>query len=97
MSAGRKFFSPVFNQVKAAWLSRPEAFQKILSDREQEVLRWVVAGGDDARIGTKLGITPATVAAHRKHIRQKLELHSDRDLVAYARKWGLSPAKERLL
>jgi len=37
-------FSPVFEKVKQEWLSQPEAFQKILSDREQEVLRRVVAG-----------------------------------------------------
>jgi DNA-binding CsgD family transcriptional regulator len=30
-----------------------------------------------------------TKCVHRKHIRQKLELHNDRELVAYARKWGL--------
>ena len=96
VSAGRRFFSPVFHQVKAEWLSQPEAFQKILSDREQEVLRLVVAGWDDVRVGTKLGISPATVEAHRKHIRRKLELHNDRELVAYARKWGLSLISERL-
>lgn len=96
VSEGRRYFSPVVNQVKADWLSQPEAFQKILSEREQEVLRWVVGGSDDARIATELDISPATVEAHRKHIRQKLELHNDRDLVAYARKWGLSPPNGRI-
>ena len=41
------------------------------------------------RIAGQLGITATTVAVHRKHIRQKLELHNDRELVGYARKWGL--------
>ncbi len=41
---GENFFSPVFRKVRMEWLSQPEAFQKILSDREQEVLRRVVAG-----------------------------------------------------
>jgi DNA-binding NarL/FixJ family response regulator len=49
----------------------------------------MACGWDEARIGQELGISQATVGAHRKHIRQKLGLHSDRELLAYARKWGL--------
>jgi two-component system NarL family response regulator len=82
-------FSPVFQEVKNKWLSQPEAFQKILSDREQEVLRHVVAGWGDGRIGDKLKISEATIAVHRKNIRKKLDLHNDRELLAYALQWGL--------
>jgi DNA-binding NarL/FixJ family response regulator len=92
VAKGGVFFSPVFQKVKQEWLSQPEAFQKILSDREQEVLRRVVAGWNDERIARQLDITATTVAVHRKHIRQKLELHNDRELVAYAREWGLDLA-----
>ena len=86
---GNSFFSPMFQKIKQEWLSQPDAFQKILSGREQEVLRRVAAGWDDEEIGRKLAISATTVAVHRKHIRQKLELHNDRDLIAYARQWGL--------
>jgi len=89
VAGGGVCFSEVFEQVRQEWLGQPEAFQKVLSEREQTVLRQVVNGCDDQRIGTNLGISPATVAVHRKHIRHKLELHNDRDLVAYARQWGL--------
>jgi DNA-binding NarL/FixJ family response regulator len=89
VASGGTFFSPTFQKVKLEWLSQPEAFQKILSDREQEVLRRVVAGWDDERIGKELVITATTVGVHRKNIRQKLELHNDRELVGYARLWGL--------
>lgn len=89
VAKGGVFFSPLFQKVKQEWLSQPEAFQKILSDREQEVLRRVVAGWNDERIARQMDITTATVAVHRKHIRQKLELHNDRELVAYARRWGM--------
>jgi two-component system response regulator NreC len=92
VASGGTFFSPTFQKVKLEWLSQPEAFQKILSDREQEVLRRVVAGWDDERIGQELAITAVTVGVHRKHIRQKLELHNDRELVGYARQWGLDKA-----
>jgi len=89
IAAGGTYFSELFQQIKSEWLGQPEAFQKILSDREQEVLRRVVTGDSDEQIAGQLGISVATIGVHRKHIRQKLELHNDRELVAYARKWGL--------
>jgi DNA-binding NarL/FixJ family response regulator len=90
VAGGNTFFGPVFSQVKQQWLSQPEAFQKILSEREQQILRGVAAGREDELIGAELGIAPATVEAHRKHIRQKLGVHNDRGLLAYACRWGLS-------
>jgi DNA-binding NarL/FixJ family response regulator len=89
VAAGGTYFSDTFERVKQQWVAQPEAFYKVLSDREQHVLQRVVVGWDDQRIGTQLGISRATVAVHRKNIRRKLELHNDRDLVAYARQWGL--------
>ena len=89
VARGYTFFGPVFSQVKRDWLSQPEAFQKILSEREQQILRGVAAGREDQVIGAELGIAPATVEAHRKRIRQKLSVHNDRGLLAYARRWGL--------
>ncbi len=94
VAQGNVYFSPYFQTVKQEWLSQPEAFQKILSEREQEVLRRVVAGWDDERIGKHLDITASTVTVHRKHIRQKLELHNDRELVAYARHWGMDKGND---
>jgi len=97
VARGNTFFGPEFSQVKQDWLSQPEAFQKILSEREQQVLRGVVMGWEDGHIGTKLEISPATVEAHRKHIRQKLGVHNDRGLLAYARRWGLDTMKDESL
>ncbi len=85
---GERYFSPVFQEVKARWLSQPDSFQKVLSEREQEVLKRVVNGWQDERIARKMGIGAETVAFHRKNIRKKLKLHSDRDMVAYGRLWG---------
>jgi DNA-binding NarL/FixJ family response regulator len=89
VARGNTFFGAAFGRVKAELLAQPDSFQKILSDREQQVLRAVAIGRADENIGTELGISPATVEAHRKRIRQKLSLHNDRDLLAYARQWGL--------
>lgn len=89
VARGGTFFDPVFTQVKKEWLAQPEAFQKILSDRERHVLQLLACGCDDQRIAKELGISPATVEVHRKHIRQKVGVHDDRGLIAYARRWGL--------
>lgn len=89
VACGNTFFGPDFSRIKKEWLAQPGAFQKILSDREQQVLRFVAAGMEDVDIAGRLGISPATVEAHRKRIRQKLSVHNDRGLVAYARLWGL--------
>ena len=86
--SGQRYFSPKFQEVKSRWLSQPDSFQKVLSDREQEVLKRVVTGWTDERIGKKMGISAETVAFHRKNVRRKLKLHSDRDMVAYGRMWG---------
>lgn len=89
VAGGNTFFGPVVTQVKQQWLSQPETFRKILSEREQHVLRGVASGWENGQIGAELGICPATVEAHRKRIRQKLGIHNDRGLLAYARRWGL--------
>lgn len=95
VARGNTFFGPTFSQVRQEWLARPEAFQKILSEREQEVLRGVVAGWDDERIGSELGISGATIEVHRKRIRQKVGVHNDRGLLLYARQWGLDTRIQR--
>jgi len=86
---GKTFFSAGFMAVKAQHLASAEAFHKILSDREQSILQHMAAGLNDADIAKRCGISEPTVGTHRKHIRVKLEVHSDRDLLTYTRRWGL--------
>ena len=51
VAGGGVFYSRHFAQIKREWLSQPEAFQKLLSEREQEVLSRMACGWDEARIG----------------------------------------------
>ena len=90
--AGGTYYDETFRRSSRP-LAAPEAFHKILSPREIEVLRLVAEGYADALISSKLGISPNTVAAHRRSIRIKLDAHNDRDMVFYARQWGLSPTR----
>ncbi|TAN38393.1 MAG: response regulator transcription factor [Verrucomicrobia bacterium] len=89
--AGCVFFSPGFLAVRKQYLASAEAFHKILSTREQEVLRLVVGGFSDPEIAAQCRISEHTVSVHRKNTRRKLDVHSDRELLAYARRWGLGP------
>jgi two-component system response regulator NreC len=91
---GGGFLSPSFKKIKEQWLTQPEAFQKVLTNRELAVLLRVTDGQSDLVIGNHLGISGETVACHRKSIRKKLGVHDDRSLMAYGRQWGIFGAGE---
>ncbi|MDG3087999.1 LuxR C-terminal-related transcriptional regulator [Vibrio hannami] len=52
----------------------------VLTNREQEIASLVIQGTDNKEIANKLGITIATVKAHRKSIYNKLEISSLGDM-----------------
>jgi FixJ family two-component response regulator len=55
-----------------------------LTPREREVLAWVVSGLLNKQVGAELGMTEATVKAHRGKIMQKMQADSLADLVRIA-------------
>ena len=63
-----------------------------LTIREREVLSLVIAGLLNKQIAGEMGITEATVKAHRGHLMEKLELVSVAGLVAFAQQAGIPPA-----
>lgn len=87
--AGQPFFSSGFTAVKEHYLNSADAFHKILSEREQQLLQLMASGLSDDEIARSRSITLNTVATNRKRIRAKLGLHCDRELLTYARRWGL--------
>lgn len=60
-----------------------------LSAREQDVLRWVVAGKANKVIAQGLGISPRTVEVHRANLMRKLGATSLSELVRIALSGGL--------
>jgi DNA-binding NarL/FixJ family response regulator len=87
---GEKFFSPIVGRVRAQSFNNPRAFTKILSDREIEVIRLIGQGLSDADASFILGLSAATVKAHRRNMMLKLEIHTTRDLMRFAIHSGLS-------
>lgn len=92
---GGVYYDETFTRSSAS-LKRPGAFNKILSDREIEVLALVAEGLTDDAIAARLSISRLTVCTHRRNIRAKLGAHSDRDLVYLARQWGLGATRSRM-
>lgn len=60
-----------------------------LSPREREVLSLVAQGYSNKDIASQLVISVNTVAIHRAHVMQKLDMHDRAELVRYAIRSGL--------
>lgn len=58
-----------------------------LSDRELEVFTLIGQGRSTTQIGAALHVSGSTVATHRVHIKEKLELENTRELVRRAVAW----------
>jgi two-component system NarL family response regulator len=61
-----------------------------LAARERQVLALLAEGRRSSEIGRKLGISTATVEAHRRNIMRKLGLHTVAELTKYAVRKGLT-------
>ena len=90
IAAGGAFYSPRFVQRQRELAHAQENFTKILSDREQELVRLFGAGYTDAEVAATLGLGASTVKTHRRNVMLKLDLHSADDLQRYALKGGFT-------
>jgi DNA-binding NarL/FixJ family response regulator len=90
VAQGRVWFSDAFLKAKAARLRDPRSFDKILTQRERDVLALVGLPLSDAEISTELEIAIETVEKHRFNILRKLDLQSTTELVRYAREHGFT-------
>lgn len=61
----------------------------VLSLREQQVLELVANGQTTPQIGAQLELSPKTISRHRERIMNKLNMHTNADLVKYAIRTGL--------
>ena len=58
-----------------------------LTERELEVFRMLGAGVSTREIAEKLELSMKTVDAHRRHMREKLNLRTTNELIRYATQW----------
>lgn len=87
---GRVWFSEAFLTAKAARHADAAAFDKVLSEREREVLGLLGQPMRDDEVAMRLGLSPQTVEKHRFNILGKLGLPTTTDLVRYAQAHGFT-------
>lgn len=93
--AGQRYISSLVQRLTASVRADPAAFDKILSKREQDVLRLVGEGLSNPEVAERLGIGVGTAKLHRLHIMAKLDLHSTPQLIRYAVEKGFARFPER--
>ena len=87
---GRRYLSPALREVWSRLRDEPEAFSKILSDREQEIIGFVGRGLTNSEIAEVLGLRAVTVQNHRCNIMTRLGIHSTSHLIRYANDKGFT-------
>ena len=85
----RRYLSPPLSDRAIAAYQRLAASNTIekhetLTTREREVLQLSAEGFTNGEIAQKLGISSRTAETHRQRVLQKLNLHSQADIVRYA-------------
>jgi len=86
---GRRYLSgSLSEQAIARYLHRPDDAvldpYETLSNRERVVLQLAAEGCSNAEIGARLFISPRTAETHRANLMQKLNLHSQTEVVRFA-------------
>lgn len=87
---GKAAFSEAFNRIRAKRRADPVSFDKVLGNREREVLMLVGQSMRDSEIAAKLNISEQTVATHRLNVIRKLGLNNTTELMRYARDHGFN-------
>ena len=83
--------SKVLQRLRAAGPpSRDDSTADELSDREQQVLRLVADGKDNAQIAAELHISPKTVKNHISNILMKLQIENRIQAAVFAVRAGLA-------
>jgi FixJ family two-component response regulator len=82
-------------QARGSYKEEQEIRRRIdlLTSRENEILRYVIAGMLNKQIAAKLGIAESTVKIHRGRIMEKLCTESVADLVRLVGKAGVEPSE----
>jgi DNA-binding NarL/FixJ family response regulator len=90
VAQGKSFFSPAIqcalmeDYVRQLQQKGLRDSYELLTDREKEVLQLLAEGKSNKEAATALDCSVNTVATHRMHLMQKLDLHSAADIVVYA-------------
>src|SRR5262249_61330528 len=62
---------------------------ELLTNREREILQLVAEGKTTKDIANMLYLSIHTVETHRRHLMEKLDLHSKAEIISYAMRKGI--------
>ena len=88
--AGQQYHASVAQRLKAKLQADPVAFNKVLSEREQELLCLFGKDLTNEQMAERTGLSASTVKSHRRNIMNKLNLHTAAQLVRYALEKGFT-------
>ena len=86
VAAGGSYFSAAIASLLLQGEAEPA---DLLTARQTQILKLVAMGLSSKRVGSELGLSPATVDAHRARIMRRLDIHEIAGLTRYAVKHGL--------
>jgi DNA-binding NarL/FixJ family response regulator len=87
---GERYLSPTARRARLAQRNDPVAFDKILSVREQDLLRLFGRGLSNAEIAAVVNLSELTVRNHRCRTMAKLGLRTSAELIRYALEKGFT-------
>jgi DNA-binding NarL/FixJ family response regulator len=97
VDSGRRYVSSTIQErlgtETPAFLRRSKRLSPDLTSRQREVLQLVAEGRARKEIAQILGVSVKTVEFHKQKITEKLGLHTDAALTAYAIRHGIASAE----
>jgi len=93
VSAGEIYYSTNAQKIIADMWQNPDAYYKVLSDRELQVLRLIARGHDHVTAGELLGISEFTVRRHKHNVMKRLNISDEASLVRFAFEKGVVKSK----
>lgn len=79
---GNDFFSPSVKNL----LNSSEAHNIMISEREKELIKYICGGYSNSEIAEKLFIAIETVKTHKRNIKAKLGIETNREIIDFAKK-----------
>lgn len=86
---GKKYFSPLLATTLSNLIIEKDE-SRLLTPREREILKCLASGMTTQEIAELFLLSTNTVRRHRQNIMQKLDVHSQTELVRYAISHGYS-------
>ncbi len=95
VARGGRFIDPALVDDIVFESNESESPQRVLSDREFQILQKLSSGLTLAEIAAELCLSPKTVSTHKTRLMQKLRLKTSADIIRYALNHNLGASSPR--